>query len=64
MTRRDALDRMDELAAVYRVMADLMIPSADLNIINRDDLAITLDFLNRETAALREHLATPPASHG
>lgn len=57
-----ALERLDQLGYVWQTLTDLAIPNKDLDCVNRDHLALALDFLTKEylqaqatlSAALRE----------
>lgn len=55
MTERP-LDRMDQIAACLRCIADLMMPEPDLSTVDRGDLASALGFLMDEYRAARESL--------
>ena len=48
------LDRMDQIAACLRCIADLVTPEDDLHTVNRDDLACALYFLTREYSQARD----------
>ena len=64
----NALDRMRQVAAVWKAITDLAIPEADLHTIDRDNLAMALDFLAREhaqaTARLEAALHSPAPRAG
>lgn len=49
-----ALDRMDDMARIWRAFGDLMIPETDLHIVNRDNLAIAIDVIRRDYEAARD----------
>lgn len=56
---RDPVDRMEQLSACLRCIADLLIPESDLHVVNRDDMATALGFLVTEFEAARtEELAS------
>lgn len=71
MTVSNAIDRVNELATCLDSISDLMIPSADMHIINRDNFAILLNFLLSEQRlaldaldkALREDRNTKVHAH-
>jgi len=50
------LDRLDQIAACLRCLADLLAPETDLHAVNRDDLACTIGFLTAEYQAARAAL--------
>jgi hypothetical protein len=49
-----ALDRMDQLAALWRLISDLLIPEKDLHVIDRDGFASASDFINTEYREARD----------
>lgn len=49
-----ALERLNTLHQCWRAVNDLMIPENDLHQVNRDALAVLLDFLQRESEAATE----------
>lgn len=61
MTPAEALDRMDQISTCLRCLADLLVPEADLHVVNRDDLSVALGFLVDEYRQARDtygqHLA-------
>lgn len=65
----DALDRLDHIATCQEAVSDLLIPEADLHVVNRDKLAGLLAFLDVERQLAREQLTValksgPSASSG
>lgn len=49
-----AMARLDTLTQCLGAVSDLMIPERDLHVVDRDRLAILLDFLARECSEARE----------
>jgi hypothetical protein len=58
----DALDRLDQLAICQAAVSELLIPEADLHVVNRDRLAGLLAFLDTERQLAREQLTVALAS--
>lgn len=56
----NALDRLNELAACYRAVETLTIPTEDAHILNRDDLATLLGLLNGLTTQALTALTQSP----
>lgn len=54
---RDALDRIDKIANIWKVFGNLLNPEDDLNVVGRDDLSYALDFLSCEYDDARSRLA-------
>lgn len=53
----DAINRMDEIAACWRAISNLMGPDLDISTPeSRDDLALLTGFLNNEYEAARSGL--------
>lgn len=50
----DPVDRMDQIAACLRCIADLVTPGQDLHTVNREDFAVTLYFLTTEYQLARD----------
>lgn len=56
----DAINRMDEIAACWRAISNLMGPDVDISTPEaRDDLALLTNFLNTEYEAARSGLEMP-----
>lgn len=56
----DAINRMDEIAACWRALSNLLGPEADISTPDaRDDLAMLTGFLNSEYEAARNGLENP-----
>lgn len=56
----DAIDRMDEIAACWRAISNLLAPEADIQSPEaRDDMAMLTNFLNTEYEAARAGLERP-----
>jgi len=56
----DAINRMDEIAACWRAISNLMAPDLDISTPEaRDDLALLTNFLNTEYEAARGELEKP-----
>lgn len=49
-----ALDRMEEIGTCWAAVSELLAPSTSLETVQRDDLAVLLDFLTREYEAARD----------
>lgn len=56
-----ALDRLDQISACLRCIADLMMPEPHLHTVDRGDLASALGFLMDEQRAAREALGAERA---
>ena len=56
----DAINRMDEIAACWRALSNLLGPDVDISSTDaRDDLAMLTSFLNNEYEAARSGLEMP-----
>lgn len=56
----DAINRMDEIAACWRAVSNLISPDSDISTPEaRDDLAMLTGFLNSEYEAARNGLEKP-----
>lgn len=56
----DAINRMDEIAACWRALSNLISPDPDISTPEaRDDLALLTGFLNDEYEAARNGLMSP-----
>ena len=56
----DAINRMDEIAACWRAISNLIGPDTDISTPeSRDDLALLTNFLNTEYEAARNGLEKP-----
>jgi len=53
---KNALDRLDQIGSVWKTLTDLTIPSKDLDCIDRDQLALSLDFLTKEYRQTQDNL--------
>jgi hypothetical protein len=49
-----ALDRMDQLAALWRLISQLLAPEKDLSLIDRNGFATATDFLDTEYRQARD----------
>lgn len=58
----DALERLDHIATCQAAVSDLLIPEADLHIVNRDRLAGLLAFLAIEQQLALERLTVALSS--
>lgn len=56
----DAINRMDEIAACWRAISNLLAPECDIrDPQSRDDMALLTNFLNTEYEAARAGLEQP-----
>ena len=56
----DAINRMDEIAACWRAISNLLCPDTDISTPEaRDDLAMLTNFLNSEYETARSGLESP-----
>lgn len=61
----NAIDRMDEIAACWRAISNLIGPDIDISTQEaRDDLSVLTCFINKEYEAARSDLTNPKCSYG